>query len=95
MENKVNFSKKIIKALKSLPKDVIATLYYLKKEITHRGPVRGDWPNYSKLSSKSVHHCHLKKGKPTYVAIWKEIKKGVICFEYVGTHEGANYDLYK
>jgi hypothetical protein len=40
----------------------------LVRDIQAAGPVRGDWPNYSKLSNHE-HHCHLKKGNPTYVAI--------------------------
>ncbi len=36
------------------------------------GPVRGDWPNYGKLA-KHRHHCHIRKGRPTYVAVWKSL----------------------
>jgi hypothetical protein len=95
MANKVYLTKQAEKAAKKLPRDVFSALFLLKLEIAHNGPVRGNWPNYSKLSAKTVHHCHLKKGNPTYVAIWKEVKKGEIWFVYVGTHEGAKYDLYK
>lgn len=89
---------KVKASVLNLPEDVRAAFYLLAKEIEVAGPVRGNWPNYSKLGKKGVHHCHLKKGKPTYVAIWKEEKRGEdrhIFFEYAGTHEGVNYDLYK
>jgi len=38
-------------------------------------------------------HCHLKKGKPTYVALWEEDRGEVRLVEvtYVGTHEDAPY----
>ena len=55
-------------------------------------PVRGDWPNYGKLKP-GQHHCHLKKGHPTYVAIWEERNREIRLIEviYVGTHEKAPY----
>ncbi|ALC16317.1 hypothetical protein DSOUD_1538 [Desulfuromonas soudanensis] len=54
--------------------------------------MRGDWPNYSKLSA-DLHHCHLKKGKPTYVAVWREERNEIKLVEviYAGTHEKAPY----
>ena len=63
----------------------------LVREIEEKGPVRGNWPNYGKLSDKVRHHCHLKKGKPTYVACWEEKGKEEIEVYYVGTHEKAPY----
>lgn len=70
---------------------VLDQLAALISEIEKRGPVRGNWKNYSKLSP-TKHHCHLKAGKPTYVACWEE-KNGTIEIEvyYVGTHEKAPY----
>jgi len=76
-----------------LPSTVSATMELLVAEIEQCGPVRGNWPNYSKLP-KNRHHCHLKKGKPTYVAVWEDVgKKRVKLVEviYVGTHEKAPY----
>jgi len=55
------------------------------------GPVRGNWSNYGKLA-KDVRHCHLHKGRPTCVAVWKVFKqKKRIEVLYVGTHEKAHY----
>ncbi len=50
------------------------------------------WPNYSKLGP-GRHHCHLKKERPTYVAVWEERDGGVQVVEviYAGTHEKAPY----
>jgi len=75
----------------SLPTVVAATMELLIAEIEQCGPVRGNWPNYSKLSNNR-HHCHIKKGKPTYVAVWEETGKNKIKLVeiiYVGTHEKA------
>lgn len=39
------------------------------------------------------HHCHIKKGRPCYVAIWEERDRSIKLVEvtYVGTHEKAPY----
>ncbi|MBS0616155.1 MAG: cytotoxic translational repressor of toxin-antitoxin stability system [Verrucomicrobia bacterium] len=65
---------------------------FLLVELAEEGPIRKNWPNYGKLS-ENMHHCHLKKGRPTYVACWvvvSEKEKKIEVF-YVGTHEGAPY----
>jgi hypothetical protein len=76
-----------------LPKVAAAAMELLVAEIEQCGPVRGNWPNYSKLPHDR-HHCHIKKGKPTYVAVWEEIGKHkvkLVEVVYVGTHEKAPY----
>ena len=74
-----------------LPAAVRSALQTLMDEIKMLGPVRGNWPNYSKLGDDR-HHCHLKKGKPTYVAVWTADKQTVTMeIVYVGTHEKAPY----
>lgn len=88
----VNLSKRAIKQVKKLPGNVKAILVALIREIEQGGPVRGNWPNYSKLGT-TRHHCHLRKGKTTYVAIWQVIDRQIYLVEisYVGTHEKAPY----
>jgi len=88
----VNLSKKADKALGKLPKPVRQTLTALMHQIETSGPVCGDWPNYGKLGPNR-HHCHIKKGKPTYVAVWEELESGIQIVEviYAGTHEKAPY----
>jgi mRNA-degrading endonuclease RelE of RelBE toxin-antitoxin system len=88
----VYLSKKAIKQVRKLPDNVKTSLVALIREIEEAGPVRGNWPNYSKLGI-GRHHCHLKKGRTTYVAIWKVIDKQIYLVElsYVGTHEKAPY----
>ncbi len=93
----VRFSTKAGKEYKKLQKsgvrpsvnDIIDLLVI---ELKSFGPERVDWPNYGKLSS-SQYHCHLKKGKPTYVACWAVLDEKLKTIEiyYVGTHEGAPY----
>jgi mRNA-degrading endonuclease RelE of RelBE toxin-antitoxin system len=88
----VEFTSKAKKQADKLPVKVREVLFQLVIEIETTGPVRGDWPNYSKLSDDR-HHCHLKKGKPCYVAIWRADKSKIRFIEviYAGTHEKAPY----
>ena len=65
---------------------------FLVIELQKRGPIRADWPNYGRLST-GYYHCHLKKGRPTFVACWtvvSEKQKQIEVF-YVGTHENSPY----
>lgn len=92
-------SKKLDKQIKNLPKMVQPIIYALLADLEEEGPKQPNWPNYSALSKKKkgipndAHHCHLKKGHPTYVACWCVIdkKKKLIEVFYVGTHENAPY----
>jgi len=88
----VKLSRNAEKQKVKLSKPLRQILYALVGDIEAGGPVRGDWPNYGKLSD-GKHHCHLKKGNPTYVAVWvvqdKKIK--LVEVQYVGTHEKAPY----
>lgn len=92
MQWTVKFANKARKQTAKLPLRIQESLFQLVREIETAGPVRGDWPNYGKLSD-CEHHCHLKKGRPTYVAIWREDKGKVRFVEviYAGTHEKAPY----
>lgn len=54
----VKTKKKVAKNLLKLPKNIREELQALVGDIIKGGPVRGDWPNYSKLADGS-HHCHL------------------------------------
>lgn len=92
MQWTVEFTNKARRQTGRLPLRVRETLFQLVCDIEAAGPVRGDWPNYSKLSD-CEHHCHLKKGHPTYVAIWREDRGRIRVVEvtYAGTHENAPY----
>ena len=88
----VTIHPKAQKGIPKLPARVQQSLAFLLREIELNGPARGNWPNYSKLG-KDLHHCHLKKGKPTYVAVWQVVDKEIRLIEvvYAGTHEKAPY----
>ena len=87
----VKLHRKAEKQTLKLPRFVMAALYALMDNIRQNGPVRGDWPNYSKLDGDR-HHCHLKKGHPTFVAVWSEDKHTItVEIIYAGTHEKAPY----
>ncbi len=88
----VEFTNKARKQTDRLPRRVREVLFQLVKEIEKAGPVRGDWPNYSKMAPNR-HHCHLKKGNPTYVAVWREAQGKIRLVEviYAGSHEKAPY----
>ena len=92
MQWHVYLSKRVVKQVQKLPEYVKASLVALIREIEESGPIRGNWPNYSKLGINR-HHCHLKKGKTTYVAIWQVIDRKIYIVEitYVGTPEKAPY----
>lgn len=89
--NKAN--KQYLKLLSSGSRPSITdAIDFLIIEIQIYGPERVDWPNYGKLTANS-YHCHLRKGKPTYVACWtiRDKKLKQIEVYYVGTHENAPY----
>jgi mRNA-degrading endonuclease RelE of RelBE toxin-antitoxin system len=85
----VSFSKRVFKEIKKLPVIVRSDLEALVDDIEVTGPVRGDWPNYSKLSDGN-HHCHLSY---SYVAVWRVIDKQIKLVEitYAGNRKDAPY----
>ncbi|MBF0528983.1 MAG: cytotoxic translational repressor of toxin-antitoxin stability system [Deltaproteobacteria bacterium] len=87
----VGFTRKASKQFQALPRTVQKLVSTLVEDIKRNDPIRGNRPNYGKLSDKR-YHCHLKKGRPTYVAAW-EILEDHIWIEviYVGAHEKAPY----
>lgn len=84
-----HLKKRVVKELKQLPKNVQESLESLIIDLEDCGPVRGDWPNYSKLAD-GTHHCHLNY---RYVAVWAEEDKKLKIIEvtYVGSRENAPY----
>ena len=90
MNWRVQVKKKVAKNFLKLPKAVQQALEALAADIRESGPIRGDWPNYSKLSDGS-HHCHLSY---SYVAVWTVIddKIRIVEVTYVGSRENAPYE---
>ena len=78
---------------KNLSVESVKSFVFLLEELKHFGPFRHDWPNYTKMNGDDNYHCHLKKGRPTYVACWriKDKKNKIIEVYYAGTHEKAPY----
>lgn len=73
-------------------------LALLIKEMEILGPIRNNWKNFSPLKKgpgvpEDSYHCHIKKGRPTYVVCWWIVNKKEKKIEvyYVGTHENAPY----
>ena len=98
MKWKIEFTAKARKQVAKLSTQARDALRLLVLDLESRGPNPGsEWLNYSKLkgTKKQVdfRHCHLIKGKPTYVCCWAVIdkKSRVIEVYYVGTHEKAPY----
>jgi hypothetical protein len=88
----VTLDRQVLKQIPRLPKSVRKALVALQADLEAYGPVRGNWSNYGALSGNR-HHCHIKKGRPTYVAVWGILDKAGRAIEvvYVGTHEKAPY----
>jgi hypothetical protein len=98
MKWKVVYGRKAAKTIvsKKTPSIIKAAMQALYLELEELGPGRINWPNYKKLSGNKKgidkRHCHLKKGKPTWVCCWKVEKEQIIIeVYYVGTHEKAPY----
>ena len=58
------------KAFRELPEHTAKTFRLLLEELELNGYQRYNWPNFGKLKN-SIYHCHLEKGRPTYVACWR------------------------
>jgi hypothetical protein len=92
----VRLSKKASKQIEELPDLARSKMFLLIAEIRNAGPLRHNWPNFSRLTVRGntlPYHCHIKRGHPTYVACW-EVKDELIRLVevyYVGTHEKTPY----
>lgn len=85
----VNIKKNVQKELQKLPENIQEALESLVVDLEDGGPVRGDWPNYSRLVGNR-HHCHLNY---SFVAVWVEEDKllKIIEVTYVGSRKNAPY----
>jgi hypothetical protein len=88
----VRLKRKTEKQAEKLPVPVRASLTILIREMEIKGPIRGNWSNYGRIGSNR-HHCHIKKGHPTFVAVWEVLDNEISLIEvtYAGTHEKAPY----
>lgn len=84
------------KQIVKLPESVKHTLLLLIRDLEDNGPgTSGNWKNYGRLKGVTgdKRHCHLIKGRPTYVCCWEVVDKKLKITEvyYVGSHENAPY----
>ena len=87
---------KVGKKIKKLPVSVQSSVLLLMRDLEQNGPATGGgWKNYGKFKGVvgDKRHCHLSKGRPTYVCCWEILDKEIKLMEvyYVGTHEKAPY----
>jgi mRNA-degrading endonuclease RelE of RelBE toxin-antitoxin system len=90
----VDLTSKVRRQAERLPEPIRAAFWALTKDMEVNGPYRTNWGHFGKLQgSKSIYHCHIASGRPTYVACWEVKDKVVRLIEvnYVGTHESAPY----
>lgn len=93
---KVCLTSKASKQRSRLREKVQQRFDLLMKELEIAGPLRANWPSFGAMmmsGRKRVYHCHIKNGRPTYVACWEVIASEIRVIEvfYVGTHEKAPY----
>ena len=82
------------KAHKTLFGSVASAYGFLLIELESLGPYRSNWPNYTKMKgADNDYHCHIERGRPTYVVCWRiaDKNKKIIEVYYAGTHEKAPY----
>jgi hypothetical protein len=85
----VRLKKKAIKSAAKMPEPEQEALKLLIIELETYGPVRGNWPNYSKLG-KNEHHCHLSH---RWVVCWR-VENGqtqIVEIYYAGSRKDAPY----
>ena len=92
----VTLSRNALKQAKKLDRRTFRVFDLLVEGLVMNGPVPGSrWLSYGRLVGKKgedKRHCHLRKGRPTYVCCWSVDKKQrLIEVYYVGTHEKAPY----
>ena len=82
------------KQREKLPAKIGVAFELLVAQLKRHGSEASGWQNYGKLKGKKdYYHCHLNKGKPRYVTVWKVTDYEIRLMEirYVGTHENADY----
>jgi mRNA-degrading endonuclease RelE of RelBE toxin-antitoxin system len=64
MPFRVIIKKKAEKSLDDLPEKVQSKFWVLVRELRLVGPIRGNWPNFSKLGSGEYHCISILPGSP-------------------------------
>jgi mRNA-degrading endonuclease RelE of RelBE toxin-antitoxin system len=85
---RVTIKKKAQKNFEKMPLSIQENFKALVADLEDLGPVRPEWPNFSKLGNNE-YHCHLSR---KWVACWKYEKNTVIIeVYYAGSREDAPY----
>lgn len=77
--------------------DIKEAYEMLIEDLKEQGPEAKQWPHFGKLvtgkKEPDMYHCHLNKGTPRYVAVWRvnDYVTEILEVRYAGTHEGADY----
>jgi len=80
--------KSALKNIQKMPQKVQFLFESLVDDLIEKGPVRNEWPNFSKLG-KNEYHCHLSY---KWVACWYYENNSVkIEVYYAGSRENAPY----
>jgi mRNA-degrading endonuclease RelE of RelBE toxin-antitoxin system len=90
----VEFTIKAQTQYKRLPEKIRLIVAALKAELETEGPSQPEWRHFGKLKgSANGYHCHLRTGRPTYVACWRVLDRKIEWMEVydVGSHENAPY----
>jgi hypothetical protein len=84
----VKLKKKAIKNIEKMPEAVQDKMATLLLNLRDKGPIRTEWPNFSKLG-KDIYHCHLSY---KWVACWQNEEKYILIeVYYAGSRENAPY----
>ena len=85
---KVIVRRKVLRRIQRLPESVQRRVANLVEDLRDKGPIRSDWPHYSKLGADQ-YHCHLSRD---WVACWSYAKTSkTIEVYYAGSRENAPY----
>ena len=88
----VSINKKAVKGIAKMNHRAQAAVALLIEDLKIEGPIQTGWPNYGKLKGQqNCHHCHLNRGRPTYVVCWEEKEINELEVYYASTHENAPY----
>ena len=94
MEWTVNIPARVRKAADKMPPEIRGSFFALLRALRALGPNQPAMPHFGKLKNRGdTFHCHLNKGRPTYVVVWVVENKAIRLMEvtYAGTHENAPY----
>jgi len=88
MKYEVIVKKKALKRISRMPAPIQQRMVLLADDFRDRGPIRTEWPHFSKIGENKF-HCHLGY---KWVACWRW-KEGSIVIEvyYAGSRENAPY----